>query len=302
MSLKKIIAIVGPTSSGKTGLSIKLTKKFNAEIISADSRQVYKGMDIGTGKITKKETRGVPHHLLDVVSFKKIFTVIDYKKLAEKSLKKIFKKGKVPFIVGGTGFYIRALIDKTAIPEVKPDWKLRRKLGEENTQSLFKRLEKIDPKRAKSIDEKNKRRIIRALEIVIKTKKPVPKIRKKKPEFEVLVLGIKKPKNELYRLIEKRLLKRLKKGMLKEAKKLREKGLSYKRMKELGLEYRYMAYYLQGQISYNEMVEKLKKEIEHYAKRQMTWFRKDSRVIWIKDYKEAENLIKRFLSNKKPRN
>ncbi len=306
---KKLIVIVGPTSSGKTALSIKLAKKFRGEVISADSRQVYKGMDIGTGKITKKEMKGIPHHLLDIASPKRKFTVVQYQKLALKAINKIYRKNKTPFLVGGTGFYIQAVADGIIIPEVKPDWKLRTELEKKNTQELFKILKKLDPKRAKSIDKNNRRRLIRALEIVIKTKRPVPPLKKKKPQFEVLMIGIKKNPTELKKLINQRLIKRLRGGMIAEVKRLKKSGLSWKRLEEFGLEYRYVARYLftlqnfskknlggQGKINYEEMKEKIQKESEHFAKRQMTWFKRDKRIHWIKSHKETEKLVKDFLS------
>ena len=293
--MNKLIAIVGPTSSGKTGLSIKLAKKFNGEVVSADSRQVYKGMDIGSGKATKKEMENIPHYLLDVASPKERFDVVQYQKLAIEAINKVHKKNKLPLLVGGTGFYIQAIIDGIIIPEVKPDWQLRKKLEKETTEKLFKRLKKLDPQRAKTIERKNRRRLIRALEIVIKTKSPVPLLKKVKPQFEILILGIKKPFPELKKLIEKRLLERLEKGMIKEVKKLRKSGVSWKRLEEFGLEYRYTAFYLQRKMDYQEMTKKLQKEIEHYAKRQMTWFKRDKRIHWIKAYQEAEKFTKTFL-------
>jgi len=319
----KLIVIVGPTASGKTELSIKLAKKFNGEVISADSRQVYKGMDIGTGKVTKKEMQGIPHHLLDVASPKRKFTVVQYQKLALKAINKIHKKslsshqnserisgsdGKIPFLVGGTGFYVQAVVDGILIPEVKPDWKLRKELEKKSTQELFEILKKLDPRRAKTIDRKNQRRLIRALEIVIKTKKPVPLLKKKPSQFEVLIIGIKRSPDELKDRIRKRLLKRLKQGMVAEVKKLRKSGLSWKRLEEFGLEYRYIAQYLQGKIKYDKMIEKIQKESEHFAKRQMTWFKKhpapeqvrcgaSKRIKWVKTYQEAEKLVQNFLKN-----
>jgi len=293
---RKLIVIVGPNASGKTDLSIKLAEKFNGEIISADSRQVYKGMDIGTGKITKKEMKNIPHYLLDVASPKRKFTAAQYKKLSQKAIEKIFKKEKIPFIVGGTGFYIQAVIDNIAIPEVKPDWQLRKKLEKLKKEELFKKLKKLDPQRAKNIDQNNKRRIIRAIEIVLKTKKPVPKLKKTKPSFDFLILGLKRNFNDLKKRIEKRLKMRLKQGMIAEVKKLKKSGLSWKRLEEFGLEYRYIALYLQKKLSYQEMISKLQKEIERYAKRQMTWFKRDKRIKWIKNYKEAERLVKKFLN------
>jgi tRNA dimethylallyltransferase len=295
----KLIVILGPTSSGKTALSIKLAKKFKGEIVSADSRQVYKGMDIGTGKITKKEMADVPHYLLDVVLPKTRFTISNYQKLANKAIKEIFKKNKLPILVGGTGFYIQSITDGIVIPEVKPDWNLRKKLEKETSENLFKRLQKLDSKRAKAIDKFNKRRLIRALEIIIKTGKPVPSLVSGSPtsaSFEVLEIGITKKPEDLKKLIEKRLAKRLKQGMLNEAKKLHKSGVSWKRLEEFGLEYRYMAYYLQNKIDYETMVEKIQKESEHYAKRQMTWFKKDKRIIWVKNYQQAQKNIANFLN------
>jgi len=292
---RRIIVILGPTASGKTGLSIKLAKKFNGEVVSADSRQVYKGMDIGTGKVTKKEMQGIPHYLLDVCSPKKRFDVAQYKILADKAIEKIFNKGKIPFLVGGTGFYIQSIVDNVQIPNVKPDWKLRSKLEKKPLPRLYKMLVKLDPARAHNIDKNNPRRVIRALEIALKSRGSFMPLVKNKPAFEVLLIGIKRPKKELKKLIEKRLLKRLDEGMINEIKELHKNGVSFKRLEEFGLEYRYVAQYLQNKLSYDQMVWQLQKATEHYAKRQMTWFKRDKRIKWIKDTKQAEKLVKKFL-------
>jgi len=292
---EKIIVILGPTASGKSELAVNLAKKFNGEIISADSRQVYKGMDIGTGKVTPKEKKGIPHYLLDIVSPKKRFTVVQYRKLARKAIDKILNKKKFPIICGGSGFYIQAAIDGIIIPEVKPDWKLRKLLEKKTVEELFKKLKKLDPRRARKIDKKNKRRLIRALEILIKTKKPIPALKKKPLPCSVLFLGIKKEKEELKKLIKKRLQKRFKKGMIKEVERLHGSGVSWARLEEFGLEYRQIARYLQGKTNKKEMAEKMEKEIENYAKRQTTWFKRDKRINWIKNYKEAERITKNFL-------
>ncbi len=291
----KLIVILGPTSSGKTGLSIKLAKKFNGEVVSADSRQVYKGMDIGSGKITKKEMAGISHHLLSVANPRTRFTVAQYQKLALRAIKKIQSKNKVPILVGGTGFYIQSIVDGTVIPEVRPDWKLRGKLGKKPLPELFKRLCELDPIRAGTIDQNNPRRVVRALEVAINLKGPVPSYSSKKPNFDVLLLGIKKNPEELKNLIHKRLIKRLKNNaMIKEIKKLR-KSLSWKRLEEFGLEYRFVAQYLQNKITYQEMIDYIQKESEHLVKKQMTWFGRDKKIYWIKTQKQAEKLIKEFL-------
>ena len=296
MMKKKLIVILGPTASGKSELAVKIAKTFNGEVISADSRQVYKGMDIGTGKITKKEMEGIPHHLLDVASPKRKFTVAQYQKLALKAINKIFRKGKIPILCGGTGFYIQAVVDGIVIPEVPPDWKLRKKLEKKSVKELYQILKKLDPKRAKTIEKENSRRLIRAIEIARKIGQ-VPALKKKPLPYPVLMLGIIKEKKGLSSLIKKRLLKRLKRGMIAEVKRLKNSGLSWKRLEEFGLEYRWVARYLQKKISYQEMLEKLQKDIEHFAKRQMTWFKRDKRIHWIKNYQEAEKLTKKFSLN-----
>lgn len=291
----KIIAIVGPHASGKTSLSIKLSLWLkNVEIISADSRQVYKGLDIGSGKIKKEEMMGVPHHLIDVASPKRIFTVSEYQKKAFKKIEEIKKRGNIPLLVGGTGFYVDSVIKNTTFPEVKPNWKLRKELYKKEREELFLILKKLDKERASNIDRKNKRRIIRAIEIIKETKAKVPRI-EENPIFDSIVFGVKRDKEKLNKLIEKRLKSRLKEGVIEEVETLHKKGLSWKRLEELGLEYRYVALYLQNKLSYKEMINSLDKEIKNYAKRQMTWFKRN-KVIWIKDLKEIKLHLKRYLS------
>lgn len=293
----KLIVILGPTSSGKSSLAINLAKKFKGEIISADSRQVYKGMDIGTGKVSKKEQKLVPHHLLDVASPKKQFSVAEFKQQSILSIDKIRYKNKIPFLVGGTPFYIYAVIDDLQIPQVAPNLKLRKLYEQKSPAKLFKILQKLDPKRAKTIDKHNPRRLIRAIEIIKATSQPVPSLRH--PELvsgsKPLILGIKKDQNELYKLIDKRLESRLKQGLVSEVKKLLKNKISHKRLQEMGLEYRFVSLYLQGHLTYDEMVEQLKNAIHKFSKRQMTWFKTDSRIKWIKNQAQAEKLIKKYL-------
>jgi tRNA dimethylallyltransferase len=291
----KLIVILGPTASGKTELAVKLAKKFNGEIVNADSRQVYKGMDIGTAKPTKKEMRGVPHHLLDVASPKRKFTVAQYRKLALKAIERIQKKGKIPFLVGGTWFYIRAVVDGLVIPKVPPDWKLRKKLEKKSPQELYEILKKLDPERAKTIEKENPRRLIRAIEICKKIGK-VPPLRFNPLPYPVLMIGIKRAKKELMERIKKRFFEWLKRGLILEVIKLRKMGVSFKRIEEFGMHYREIAKYLRGKISEKEMIENSIKEIQNYAKKQMNWFKKDKRIKWIRNYKEAKELIKKFLT------
>jgi len=315
MMNKKIIVILGPTASGKSELAIKLAKKFNGEIISADSRQVYKGMDIGTGKVTpdtknssnfstgqvKKKYifihQGIPHYCIDVASPKRRFTVVQYRKLALKAINKILKKVHVPILCGGTGFYIQAVVDGIVIPEVPPDWKSRKQLEKKTVKELFNQLKKLDPKRAKTIEKKNKRRLIRALEIVKKIG-PVPILKKKPLPYPVLMTGIKKSPEELRRRIKKRFFKWLKQGLIKEVINLRNSGLSWKKIEDFGIHYRVIARYLQNKINYEGMIEKSIIELQNYAKRQMTWFKRDKRIHWVKNYNKAEKIIKKFLEIK----
>lgn len=286
--LPKILVILGPTASGKSDLAVRLALQRNGEVISADSRQVYKGLDIGSGKITKREMRGIPHHLLSVVSPDKIFTASDYSFLARKIIDDILRRGKLPIVCGGTGFYIDALLYNHLIANCPRDTKIRKVLNKLTTQELSDKLAKLDPERFKNIDVQNRVRLIRAIEIVLSTGKPAPKINKK-PLYDAEKIGILWPMEKLDERIQSRLDKRLdasgKFNMIEEVAKLafpeRGKGLSFKRLYELGLEYRYISLYLQGELDYQTMRAQLLTAIKQYARRQMTWFRKDRDIQWI---------------------
>ncbi len=274
----KILVILGPTASGKSALAVEMARKLGGEVISADSRQVYKGLNIGTGKITKREMKGVPHHLLDIVDPKKQFSVMEFKTLAEKAIEDILSRGKLPIICGGTGFYIQAIVDGTVLPEVAPNIRLRSVLEKKTAVELFTILKKLDSKRAKEIDRNNPRRLVRAIEIARALgKNPIIK---SEPKYKPIQIGIKLSDKELKKRIEKRLISRMKQGMIEEAEKLHKNGLSWKRMQALGLEYRYLAKFCQDKISHPELISELKTEIWHYAKRQMTWFKRDKRIKW----------------------
>lgn len=290
-STNKIIVILGPTASGKSALAVKIAKQVNGEIISADSRQVYKGLDIGSGKITKKETHGVPHYCIDLVSPKKIFTVVDFKKCADEAIEKIFAKNKIPIIVGGTGLYIQAIVNNVVFPEVKPNWKLRKRLEKKTTEEMFAALKKLDPKRAKTIDPKNPRRLIRAIEIA-KSLGKTPNLDIQCPSWGFLQIGIKPPDKILKKNIEKRIKNIMKRGLIKETQKLRDSGLSWKRIYELGFEYKYPALFLQNKVSKEEMFAKMLLENWQYAKRQMTWFKRDKKIKWISSPKISLSKLK----------
>ncbi len=289
----KIIVILGPTTSGKSDLAVRLAKQFSGEVVSADSRQVYKGMDLGSGKITKKEMSGVPHHLLDVSDPKKIYSVANYQKKAHQTIAGILKRQKLPIIVGGTGFYIQSIVDNISLPKVPPNKTLRRELEKKSATEMFHLLKKMDLERAKNIDNKNPHRLIRAIEIA-KHLGQVP-VLKKEQKYNALEIGISVPYEQLEKNISVRLDKRLKKGMIREVKKLHEDGLSWKRLESFGLEYSFIARFLQKKITKEEMLQGIKTESLKYAKRQMTWFKKDRRIVWLEKPEVAEKLIKDFL-------
>jgi tRNA dimethylallyltransferase len=276
----KILVILGPTATGKSDLAVEIALKFNGEIISADSRQVYKGMDLGTGKITKKEMRGVPHYMIDIVNPSSVYNVAKYKAKAEKIISNIINRGKLPIICGGTGFYIDSVVKNISLPDVPPNQELRRKLEKETCEKLMKLLGKLDPRISKTIDSKNKVKIIRAIEIAKKLGK-VPVI-KSESIYNAIQVGLIAPDKILKERIKTRLAKRIDLGMLKEGKRLHKQGLSWKRMESLGLEYRYMARYLSGKISLLQMTDELNSKIWQFARRQKTWFKRNKDIRWYK--------------------
>ncbi len=287
---KKLIVIVGPTASGKSSLAIKLAQKLQGEVISADSRQVYKGMNLGTGKVTKKEMAGIPHHLLDIASPKTIFSADKYQRLSRLALKKIWTKNKTPIICGGTGFYIQVLVDGLVLPEVPPNKILRNKLTKLDAEELFKILKTKDPERANNIDKQNPARLIRSIEIADALGK-VPQLKTNPLDAQTIYIGINPGKEKLKSNIHKRLLARIKLGMLAEIKKLHKSGVSFQKLESFGLEYRYGALLLQNKISEQNFLIELEKAINDYAKRQITWFKRNPNIHWVKNYNEAQKII-----------
>lgn len=300
-TLPKILVVLGPTAVGKSDIAVRLAKKFNGEVVSADSRQVYTGMDIGTGKITKPEMRGVPHHLLNIVSpmARKRFTVDNFQKLAYAAIDDILERGKLPVLCGGTGFYIQSIVDGTVLPDVNANPPLRKKLHKKSAEELVKILSKLDKNRLKTLvernDTNNKVRLIRAIEIATALGK-VPPIQKQ-PRYDALQIGLELPDEILKFKIKKRILERMKTGMLAEARRLHTKGLSYKKMREFGLEYRHLANMLEGEISKKEFVPLLATDIWDYVRRQRAWFKRDPHIAWHKpsDIRKIEAKLTRFL-------
>jgi len=293
--LSKLIVILGPTAVGKTELAVKLAKKFKGEIVSTDSRQVYKEMSIGTARPTKKETEGIPYYLIDVVYPKEEFNVAIYKKLAVQKIKEIQKQEKLPFLVGGTGLYIRSVVDNIEFPKVLPQKKLREKLEKKTKKELFKVYKKLDPIGAKFIDKENKRRLIRAIEVCKITKKSFWEQRKKgEPLFVILQIGIRLPKNKLKKRIKKRTEKMFKENLEKEVKLLIKKYGWIPSLQTIG--YQEWKDYFEEKTKRDEVKEKIVLHTLQFAKRQITWFKRDKRIHWIKNYREVEKLIKKFLN------
>ena len=297
----KVIVICGPTASGKTDLSIALAKKFNGEIINADSRQIYKEMDIATAKPElivyegKIMVDGVEHYLLDVVNLDENFTLSDYKEQTQKAIKNILKKGKVPCLVGGTGLYIWSIVDNLEIPRVEPNLALRKELEDKTPEERLALLKENDPESYDKIDLNNSRRVIRALEVVLSTGESFLKQQKKgKPFLNVLQLGIKIDKENLYDRINRRCEQMIESGLVQEAKKLAQK-YSWELPSMSGIGYRQMRDYIEGKMVLDEALEWLKQDTRHYAKRQMTWFKRDERIHWVENERQAEKLISDFL-------
>lgn len=271
--MQKIIVVCGPTSVGKSEYAVTLALKNNGEIISADSRQVYIGLDIGSGKITTEEMKAIPHHLLDVADPQEPFSVVQYKALADVALKDIVSRGKTPIIVGGTGFYIDAIICDTIFPAVAPNHELRKELHDKPIEDLLKQLHSLDTRRYNLIDKKNRVRIVRAIEIALALGK-VPELQKSHATYDIEWHYLDLPDEELKEKIYTRLIKRLDQGMVAEVRALHENGLSWDRLESFGLEYRYVAEYLQEKHDTAEMISMLERATWQYVKRQRTWFKK----------------------------
>jgi len=291
--MQKIIAIVGPTASGKTALAIALAKRLRGEVISVDSRQIYRRMDIGTGK-----NKTYPQFLIDTTPPNRVFSVRQYKKLAEKKIREIIKRGHLPILVGGTGLYLKAIVENLKMPAVKPDKKLRENLGKLTTGELEEKLKSLDPAAAKTAAQ-NKRRLIRALEVILKTGDPFSSQRKKgKPLFNALQIGIKVPRQELDERINKRVDEQIKRGLVKEVKNLIKKYGDNAYALQNTIAYRELLPYLRGETTLEKSIEEIKRNSRRYARRQITWFKRQANVHWIDSPRQAEKLVNKFLNSK----
>lgn len=302
----KIIVILGPTSSGKTNIGVKLAYEYNGEIVSADSRQVYRGMDIGTGKDLCEysfeengQTINIPYHLIDVADPNEVYDVARFQRDAYIAIDDILKRGKLPIIVGGSGLYLQAIVDGFVMSDATANDDYRNELEKKSKDELFEELKNLNSKFAQNLnnsDKNNKRRLIRYLEINKFGEEP----KKSKPRYDSLLLGLDCPREILKERIYKRLLDRLEKeDLVGEVERLNDAGVSWQRLVKFGLEYKFVANYLNDQMSYDEMVEKLNMAIAKFSKRQMTWFRRwegqGAKIKWVKDWQEAKKIISKFL-------
>lgn len=276
----RVIAVVGATASGKTSYAIELAKKINGEIISADSRLVYKGMDIGTAKPTIDEMQEVPHYMIDVVEPEYNYSVGLYVKEAQKHITDIISRGKVPIVVGGTGLYFRVLLENYDLPDVKPDYELRKELSSYSYEELLEMLTKLDEKAANSVEKNDKKKLIRYIEIIKLAGKPLDLVRGvKEKEFNVEWVGLNFPREILYDRINKRVDLMIEQGLIDETKKLLQKHGRISNITDT-IGYREVLSYLDGELSLDEAKDKLKQNTRNYAKRQLTWFRKNEQINW----------------------
>lgn len=298
MQKERVIVICGATASGKTALSIELAKKINGEIISCDSMQIYKDMDIGTAKPTKEEMEGIKHYLIDFVSPDKRYSVADYKKDAKKAIKEILEKGKTPIVVGGTGLYVDSLIYEIEYPNIEFNEEYRKKLEKEveekGLEELYKRAKEIDPKAIEKISPNDQKRILRILEIYNATGKnkteQEKESRKNEVEYDYKVYALDWDREKLYERINKRVDIMLEQGLIEEVKTIYHKYEKFPTAMQ-GLGYKEVVEYLEGKITKEEMIEKIKQETRRYAKRQLTWFRKNKQTIWLKAEDGIQNSI-----------
>ncbi len=306
-----LVILTGPTAVGKTALSIKLAQKINGEIVSADSMQVYRGMDIGTAKITESEMQGIRHHLIDIIEPDEEFNVVRFKEAAKKACDDIIKRGKVPVLTGGTGFYIQALLYNVDFSYEEDDG-TRKKLedlakSEEGRDMLYDILKEKDPESAELIHKNNTKRIIRALEFYHSTGRKISSHnkdeRQKEPYYNAAYFVLNTDRQVLYERIDRRVDKMLSEGLLDEVKALKNAGMTRDMVSMQGLGYKEILSYLDGEISYDEAVRILKRDTRHFAKRQLTWFRREREVLMIdkENFKSDDEILDYMLNELKDR-
>ena len=302
MTKPKVVAICGPTASGKTSLSIELAKKINGEIVSCDSMQIYKEMNIGTAKPTIEEMQGIKHYMIDIISPDERYSVADYKKQAKQAIREILEKGKVPIVVGGTGLYVDSLIYEIEYQDIEFDKEYREKLEErvkqEGLEELYKEAEKIDPEAIQKISKNDQKRILRILEIYNATGKNKTQqeieSRKNEVEFDYKVYAISWDREKLYDRINQRVDIMINQGLIEEVKEVYSKYNEFPTAMQ-GLGYKEVVEYLEKKCTKEEMIEKIKMETRRYAKRQLTWFRKNKQTIWLDGQEKIQNNIKIIL-------
>lgn len=300
-----LLVIVGPTAVGKTEISIEVARNLDCEIISADSMQIYRFMDIGTAKPSKDEQKGIRHHMIDIVNPDEEFSVADFQAMAKLCIKKINDRHKIPLLSGGTGLYVNAVCYNYTFSKSEKDEVLRLHLKKQaqlyGNEFLYEKLKKLDPDAAIKIHPNNLRRIIRALEVCIKTGTPFSSYEKmtksQKSPYNLFMFGLTMPREELYHRIEKRVKRMIESGLVEEVQKLLSMGYSRDLNSMQGLGYRQIIEYLDGKISFEEAVYKISRDTRHYAKRQFTWFIRDKNIVWMDVSKEGkkkiiENIIK----------
>jgi len=295
-SLPKLLVITGPTGSGKSSLAKQLARKFSGEIIAADSRQIYREMDIGTDKTTGGRQEGIPHHLVDMARPDEIITLQLYKRRAVDAIFDILKRSKLPILEGGTYLYVQAVVDNLEIPKVPPHSLLRNQLGEKDTEFLLKELRRVDPEAAQTIDMRNKRRVIRALEVNLLTGSTFSAQRKKgKPLFNAFIIGIALPREKLYEKISRRIDSMIEEGLVDEVQRLLDAGYNPSLPSLSGIGYQEIIRYLRDEISIEKAVQDIKQHSRQFARRQLTWLRSDKRVHWVSNYSEAEKIVSEFI-------
>lgn len=291
MNGRTVIVILGPTASGKSALGIRLAARFRGVVVSADSRQIYRGYTLGSGKVGKRERRGIRHFLLDVASPKRQYTAADFSRDFQATLKRVPERTPI-FLVGGSPFYIDAALQPDRLASVKPNPALRRRLALRSLPQLLAQLKRRDPRRHATIDRLNRRRVERALEIAIQPHTGIPLAGS---QLQTLKIGIAIPRAKLYKKIDARVEARLREGMLREIDRLHARGVSWKRLDALGLEARFLSRALRGTLTLTEATQQLKGAIHAFARRQLTWWRRDQSIHWVTSARQAKVLTRRFL-------